>query len=67
MRTFYTSKCNRTVVTFEQDGIYSSRLWVNCKESVISHPSDLGDATLTSAKHRTERGARNWANKVLAK
>ena len=60
-RTFRTNCGSRSVVTHVQDGIYSSRLWVNCTES------ELGSATLTNSTHRSESGARNWAGKVLAR
>jgi hypothetical protein len=59
-RTIRTAKGSRVVVINEQDGVYSSRLWVNCSAT------DLGDATLVARKHTSEAGARRWAAKVLA-
>lgn len=59
-RMFRTSKGSRTVHTNVQDGIYSSRLYVNCSAT------DLGDATLVARKHTSRKGAVAWANKALA-
>ena len=59
MRTFETSNGSRTVVTTNQNtgGEFQSRLYV-----------DFGNvATLTSASHKTEAGARRWAEKKLSK
>lgn len=55
-----TSKGSRTVVTSVQDGVYRSRLYVNCSTK------DLGDATLVAGKHNSPSGAKRWADKVLA-
>jgi hypothetical protein len=59
-RMFRTSAGTRTVHTNVQDGIYSSRLYVNCSAT------DLGDATLVARKHTSRKGAQAWANRVLA-
>jgi len=63
----YTSQGTRTVVTTAQNGVYSSRLWVNCKPEVKNAATDLGDATLVCGKHRSEAGARKWAAKAVAR
>jgi len=65
-KSFYTSNGSRTVVTYVQDGTYSSRLWVNCKPEVKNPAVDLGDATLVACKHTSEAGARKWAAKALS-
>lgn len=59
-RTIRTSMGSRTVITNEQDGIYRSRLYVNCSGT------DLGSATLVARKHTSRSGALAWASKVLA-
>lgn len=66
-RTFYTSVGSRTVVTYVQDGSYSSRLWVNCKAEIKNPAVDLGDATLVARNHSSEAGARKWAAKAVAR
>lgn len=48
---------NQSVKIIVQDGTYRSRVWVNGGQ----------DATLVSAKHNTEAGARRWAAKELAR
>lgn len=55
MSQFTTTNGNKQVVTTCQSGKFSSRLYV-----------DNGNvATLVTAKHSTEKGARKWASKVL--
>lgn len=46
---------SRVVITTEQDGRYSSRLYVNHGET----------ACLQNASHKTLQGAQRWANKIL--
>ena len=48
---------SRIVIGFQnsEGGSWSSRLYVNGGET----------ATLTSATHKTEKGARNWAKYIL--
>lgn len=55
MNQFTTTNGSKQVVTTCQDGRFSSRLYV-----------DNGNvATLVTAKHTSEKGARQWATKVL--
>ncbi len=58
MAQFETTKGSRKVISFSNGEGYgwSSRLYVNNGET----------ATLTCAKHKTENGARAWADKTLA-
>jgi hypothetical protein len=65
--TIYTHNASgsKTVVTNEQNGRYSSRLYVNCL-NLGNGCRALGDATLTAAKHSSEKGARAWAAKQVA-
>jgi hypothetical protein len=55
---FETTAGTRKVISFANDrnSIWHSRLYVNNGET----------ATLTSAKHKSEAGARKWAAKALA-
>jgi hypothetical protein len=58
MTQFSTTNGSRVVITSVYgQGRYESRLYVGNGEI----------ATLTSAKHTTEKGAKQWAKKVLAR
>lgn len=57
MQTFETTQGTKTVRSFSNGAgcSWASRLYVNGGE----------DATLVSAKHATEKGARAWAKKAV--
>lgn len=57
MSQFTTTNGSKQVVTTCQNGRFSSRMYVDNGNVV----------TLVAAKHSTEKGARRWALKVLAK
>ena len=56
MRQIETTNGSRKVISTSNDGSdWSSRLYVNHGET----------ATLTSANHKTQKGAEQWAKKTL--
>lgn len=55
MSQFETTKGSRKVVSCESGYGWDSRLYVNHGET----------ATLTCARHKTSKGAKAWAMKVL--
>lgn len=58
MSQFEIASGSRKVIGFSNDGSrWESRLYVNHGET----------ATLTSAKHKSRKGAESWARKVLAR
>lgn len=56
MKQFETRIGSRVVITTEQDGTFSSRLYVNGGDT----------ACFQNAEHKTLQGAQRWANKTLA-